>query len=161
MNTYLQGWKKYATFKGRSTRSEYWSFVLINMAIVFIVVFIDAMLGISWDPANSVFVILFQFAMIIPNLAVGVRRMHDSDHSGWFIILPIVNLIFAIMDGTSGPNRFGMDPRNRNPKADPESMAMRSPVPQRDEDWQCSNCNTKNSSVADSCATCGQSAPTY
>ena len=54
---------------------------------------------------------LYSLAVLLPSVAVGVRRMHDTDHSGWWILLPIVNLIFACTEGTRGPNRFGADPK--------------------------------------------------
>lgn len=96
----------YADFKGRARRAEYWWFVLAIM-IVFVV------LGIL---SNIVSVIgyltgLFALGIVIPLLAVGVRRMHDTDHSGWWLLVPIANIIFYFTPGTSGPNRFGPDPK--------------------------------------------------
>ncbi len=53
----------------------------------------------------------YQLAVPIPSIAVGFRRMHDIDHSGWWLLVPIVNLVFAVSEGTQGYNRFGPDPK--------------------------------------------------
>ncbi|MCJ7520058.1 MAG: DUF805 domain-containing protein, partial [Anaerolineaceae bacterium] len=50
-------------------------------------------------------------AIAIPLMAVGVRRMHDTDHSGWWILVPIVNIVFALIEGTKGDNKYGPDPK--------------------------------------------------
>ena len=55
---------------------------------------------------------LFWLGTIIPAIAVSVRRMHDQDRSGWWILVPIANIIFLFIDGTRGPNRFGPDPKD-------------------------------------------------
>jgi uncharacterized membrane protein YhaH (DUF805 family) len=54
---------------------------------------------------------LYSLAVLLPSVAVGIRRMHDTDHSGWWIIVPLVNLIFACTDGTPSSNRFGPSPK--------------------------------------------------
>jgi uncharacterized membrane protein YhaH (DUF805 family) len=109
MNWYLEVLKKYAVFSGRARRKEYWMFVLFNLLISF---FIGLVLGFAgMGERGQLLINLYQLAVLIPSIAVGVRRMHDSDHSGWWILLPIVNLVFACTDGTSGPNRFGPSPK--------------------------------------------------
>jgi len=55
--------------------------------------------------------IFYQLAILIPSIAVGVRRMHDVNKSGWFILIPIYNLILAVTDGTKGDNKYGHDPK--------------------------------------------------
>jgi uncharacterized membrane protein YhaH (DUF805 family) len=105
MNYFLSALKNYAVFSGRSRRSAYWYFVLFN--ILFAIVF--AMLA-----RFSGFALLYSaysLAVLIPGIAVAVRRMHDVDKSGWFILIPIYNLILACTEGTQGPNRFGSDPK--------------------------------------------------
>jgi uncharacterized membrane protein YhaH (DUF805 family) len=109
MNWYLEVLKKYAVFDGRARRKEYWMFVLFNFLIMFAVGFVFGMMHMN-RPLN-VLVNVYQLAILLPSIAVGVRRMHDTDHSGWWILLPIVNLIFACTEGTRGPNRFGDDPK--------------------------------------------------
>ena len=105
MDLYFDVLKKYAVFAGRAGRKEYWMFYLFNVIIVFILGFVEGMFGSPGIIAN-----LYFLAVLIPSIAVGVRRMHDTDHSGWWLLFPIVNLIFAIMEGTKGDNNFGPDP---------------------------------------------------
>lgn len=57
------------------------------------------------------FLPIYRFALLMPLLGVGIRRMHDLDKSGWFSLIPIYNLVLASTDGTKGPNRFGPDPK--------------------------------------------------
>jgi uncharacterized membrane protein YhaH (DUF805 family) len=109
MNWYLEVLKKYVDFDGRARRKEYWMFVLINTIISFVLMFLIMKTGGA--KTGSVVLNLYQLAVLLPSIAVGVRRMHDTDHSGWWILCPIVNLIFACTGGTAGPNRFGPDPK--------------------------------------------------
>ena len=101
--------KKYAVFAGRARRKEYWMFVLFNTIIVFVLGLIEGVMGIAPEADDSILALIYQFAILLPSLAVGVRRMHDTDHSGWWLLLPIVNLVFACSDGTRGDNKFGSD----------------------------------------------------
>ena len=109
MEWYLGVLKKYAEFSGRARRKEYWMFVLFNMIICFALGVISGLAGSR--SGNGLLVNVYQLAVLLPSIAVGVRRMHDTDHSGWWIIVPIVNLVFACTEGTSGENRFGSDPK--------------------------------------------------
>ena len=54
---------------------------------------------------------LYSLGVLLPSIAVGVRRMHDTGHSGWYLLIPFYNLILACMEGTKGANRFGSDPK--------------------------------------------------
>jgi uncharacterized membrane protein YhaH (DUF805 family) len=109
MNWYLEVLKKYAEFDGRARRKEYWMFALFNYIVIAAlgVVFILAGMG----KAVPMLVNLYQLAIVLPYFGVGIRRMHDTDHSGWWIIVPIVGLVLACMEGTQGPNRYGPDPK--------------------------------------------------
>ncbi len=108
---------KYATFSGRAARSEFWWFVLFNVLANFALGLIDtAIFGTAPDSA-AIFAPLFSLAMLIPNIAVAVRRLHDTDRSGWWyllILIPLIGIIVLIVwwatPGTRGPNRFGPDP---------------------------------------------------
>ncbi len=110
VNWYMEGWKKYGVTSGRARRKEYWSFIFYNLIILFVLAFLeDFFIGLSND--QSVFATIYSLVIFIPNFAVGVRRMHDTDHSGWWLFVPIVNFIFLVSDGTQGDNRFGSDPK--------------------------------------------------
>lgn len=105
MNYYLEVLKKYATFSGRARRSEYWYFALFNAIFSIVLSIADYALGIGF--LN----LLYSLIVLIPSLAVAVRRMHDVNKSGWFILIPIYNLILAFTAGDTGPNRYGSDPK--------------------------------------------------
>jgi len=93
--------KKYATFSGRASRSEFWFFYLFYIIIYFIGMVVEGaagVVGLSY---------LFILPLWLPQLAVSVRRMHDTDHSGWFILVPIYNLILLCTASTSGSNKHG------------------------------------------------------
>jgi uncharacterized membrane protein YhaH (DUF805 family) len=115
--------KHYADFSGRASRAEYWWFVLFEwLALVVLIILAVAIAGRSKEtnPFFDAFIVPFVIALaavIIPNIAVQVRRLHDQDRSGWFILLffipyvgGLISLVFMLIPGTSGPNRFGPDP---------------------------------------------------
>ena len=108
---------KYAEFSGRSCRKEYWLFMLM----LIIVAMVCALIDISIDTFNEeigtgVFGIIFSLLMFIPYFAVSVRRLHDTDRSGWWMlaaVIPIIGLIvlvFMCLKGTDGSNQYGSDP---------------------------------------------------
>ena len=103
MSWYLAAWKKYAVFTGRARRKDYWFFYLFNMIAAWALMFVDLAMGTTSDSGTGVLYSIYALAALLPALAVGVRRMHDTDHSGWWILVPIVNLVFAITEGTRGP----------------------------------------------------------
>ena len=91
---------KYATFTGRASRSEYWFFFLFTLIIAVAAGIISALMG------SELVGYALQVAFWIPGLSVSIRRMHDVDKSGWFILIPIYNFILTLTPGTVGPNRF-------------------------------------------------------
>ena len=96
---------KYAVFSGRASRSEYWYFGLFTFLAVFGVSFLGfALLPIGAADALGT---IAQVALLLPGIAVGVRRMHDLDLSGWFLLIPLYNFVLLVSPGTDGPNRFG------------------------------------------------------
>lgn len=101
--------ENYANFNGRARRKEYWMFVLAN-AIISIP--LNYILPLVITPTLGLIGTVYSLAVLIPSLAVGVRRMHDVGKSGWFIIIPIYNLILACTDGNQGTNEYGPDPKN-------------------------------------------------
>ncbi|GAB3499735.1 DUF805 domain-containing protein [Spirosoma knui] len=105
---YLTVLKKYADFKGRARRSEYWYFVLVNMGVSFAIGF---SLGLFSQTAAAYANTLYTLAILVPAIAVCVRRMHDLDKEWWYALIPIYNFILAISEGTKGPNQYGPDPK--------------------------------------------------
>jgi len=93
---------KYADGKGRATRSEFWYFYLFYV-IVWVTI---GALPSKMSGMLAAALPMVQIAVIIPTIAVSVRRMHDIDKSGWFVLIPIYNLILLATPGTVGPNRF-------------------------------------------------------
>jgi uncharacterized membrane protein YhaH (DUF805 family) len=112
---YLAVLKNYTDFSGRARRTEYWMFGLVNFAItlVFYVLAFVAHSGFF-----ILLVALYGLAVLLPSLAVLVRRLHDIGMSGWWILIglvPIVGsivlLVFTVLPGNRGPNRYGDDPK--------------------------------------------------
>lgn len=114
MNWFMICMQKYATFDGRARRKEYWMFYLFYILIVFVAAVVDGMIGNQ----SAVVASLASLALLLPFLAVTVRRLHDTDRSGWWVLIGLIPLIgglvlfiFACLDGTEGDNRFGSDPK--------------------------------------------------
>ncbi|MFZ4286404.1 DUF805 domain-containing protein [Variovorax sp. HJSM1_2] len=119
MNWFLIALKKYATFSGRSRRSEFWYFVLFYLIIFCALAFVDRLTG-SFDADAGMGLLsgLFALGLIVPNLSVTVRRLHDTNRSGWWVLLSLVPLVgqivlivFMAQKGDVGENRFGPDPK--------------------------------------------------
>lgn len=108
MNWYLKVLKNYAGFEGRARRKEYWMFVLINAIISMALTFIGT--AIDFIYLGNI----YSLAVLVPSLAVAVRRMHDVNKSGWFILIPIYNLILACTNGDAGENKYGADPKGQD-----------------------------------------------
>jgi uncharacterized membrane protein YhaH (DUF805 family) len=106
MNWYLEVLKKYAVFNGRARRKEYWYFTLFHMIVAFILGFIGGLL--HFPMLGNIYVI----AVLLPAIGVSIRRMHDVGKSGWFILIPLYNLILACTAGDIGTNEYGPDPKN-------------------------------------------------
>jgi uncharacterized membrane protein YhaH (DUF805 family) len=105
MNYYLKVLQNYATFTGRARRSEYWYFFLFNLIISFVLGFVGGIMD------TTVLANIYSLVVLIPSIAVGVRRMHDVGKSGWFILIPIYNFILALTEGEKGENEYGADPK--------------------------------------------------
>jgi len=119
MNWFLEVLKKYAVFNGRARRKEYWFFYLFYLIIFMVLAFLDGLTGsLSGTAGIGILSGIFILAMIIPGLAVSVRRLHDTDRSGWWILISLIPLIggiwflvLMVLDGTSGQNQYGPDPK--------------------------------------------------
>ena len=113
MNWYIGCWKKYVEFSGRARRKEFWMFSLFNFLAGIVVGFLDGLLG-----TGSMLSCAYSLAVFLPGIAVSIRRLHDTDRSGWWyllVFLPIVGwivlLVFDCLDSTPGDNRFGPNPK--------------------------------------------------
>ncbi|MEZ5607553.1 MAG: DUF805 domain-containing protein [Burkholderiaceae bacterium] len=121
MNWFLTVLKKYAVFTGRAQRAEYWYFVLIYTIIYFVLGFVDRLFGATRLPEGpGLLAGIFVLATLLPSLAVGARRLHDTNRSGWWLLISlvplvgwIVLLVFTVQDGTPGDNRFGPNPKGQ------------------------------------------------
>lgn len=110
----IENWKlvvleRYAKFDGRAGRAEFWWYFLANV-IAYVALAILAQI------ATIFFVLYFLYwiALLVPSIAVGVRRLHDTDKSGWFMLLGlipfvggIILIVFCALQGTAGPNQYG------------------------------------------------------
>lgn len=104
---------KYANFSGRAQRSEYWYFFLFMVIVNIVASVLDSI--IFGD--MPLLYLIATLALIVPSIAAGARRLHDTDKSGWWLLLgliPVVGVIVLIVffcqRGTVGPNQFGLDP---------------------------------------------------
>lgn len=112
MTAYLDAMRRYFDFSGRATRTQFWLFSLTVLVLGIAAIVLDtALLGAS---KPSLFTWLVYFPHLIPSIAVTIRRLHDSDKSGWWILLGIVPrvgvvalIVFGCMPSSSGRNRFG------------------------------------------------------
>ena len=86
-------------------------FILFNFIIVIVLSIVDGIAGTTSESGQGLLSGIYQLAVVIPTIAVGIRRMHDADHSGWWLLVPIVNLVFAVSEGTRGQNSYGPDPK--------------------------------------------------
>lgn len=114
---YNQVLGKYSDFNGRSTRAEYWYFMLYNIIIAILIGFFGAIIG----DEEGVLYILYLFIMLIPHWAVSVRRLHDIGKSGWIFLvgfIPLIGFIWLLIlfttDSESGVNKYGPNPKNNN-----------------------------------------------
>ena len=93
------GFQNYTNFNGRASRAEYWWWALFTVILSILLSFISDSLG------N-----LGSLVTLLPSIAVAIRRVHDVDRAGWFILVPIYNLVLVLRRGDSGENRFGPPP---------------------------------------------------
>jgi uncharacterized membrane protein YhaH (DUF805 family) len=108
MKYFFKAFANYATFSGRARRKEYWFFILFNFIFAFTLAIIELIFE------TSILTDIYQLATLIPSIAVGVRRMHDVGKSGWFLLIPVYNLVLTCTNGDNGTNQFGIDPKSIN-----------------------------------------------
>lgn len=109
MKYYLKAFENYTNFEGRARRKEYWMFFLFNLIFSYSLTFLDLFV------LKTGFInLIYSLILLLPSIAVGVRRMHDVGKSGWYILIPIYNLILAATEGDKGSNEYGADPKFNN-----------------------------------------------
>ena len=113
MNWYMDVLKKYAVFNGRARRKEYWMFFLFNLIIFLVIGFVEGLFG-----SPGIIGVLYSLAILIPGIAVSVRRLHDTGRSGWWLLIGfipllgvIVLLVFMVQDSKPGDNQYGANPK--------------------------------------------------
>jgi uncharacterized membrane protein YhaH (DUF805 family) len=120
MSWFLEALKKYAVFTGRSRRKEYWYFVLFVVVISIVLSMIDSFIG-AYDRSTGAGLLssIFSLAVLIPSIAVSVRRLHDIGRTGWWVLISLVPLIgwivllvFHVQDSTPVTNRYGPSPKS-------------------------------------------------
>ena len=119
MDWYLEALKKYAVFEGRSRRKEYWFFGLFNAIFSVVLVIADVLFGTSGGLSGPGFLSgLYTLGVFLPALAVLVRRLHDTNRSGWWVLisfLPLIGvlvlLFFSLQEGQPGENQYGISPK--------------------------------------------------
>ena len=119
MNWYLKALKQYADFDGRARRREYWMYLLFNFIFAMLALTIDNVLGLTLGGLPyGVFYFCYAAAVLLPGIAVAVRRLHDVGKSGWMILIALIPIVGAIWllvlmltDGDQGENEYGHNPK--------------------------------------------------
>lgn len=119
MNWYIDVLKKYTVFDGRAQRAEYWYFILFHLCAIIILSIVDGILG-TVHPVSGIGYIgmIYMLAVLLPAIGVGIRRLHDTGRTGWWLLIsfipfigPIVLLIFFVQDSAPGDNEYGPNPK--------------------------------------------------
>ncbi|MHB8729447.1 MAG: DUF805 domain-containing protein [Sulfuricaulis sp.] len=119
MNWYLEVLTKYAVFSGRASRKEYWFFCMFNIIIGVVLTVIDRMTG-SYNAKAGMGLLsgIYALAVMIPSAAVLMRRLHDTNRSGWWLLIGLIPLIgvivlfvFLAQDSKPGVNQYGASPK--------------------------------------------------
>jgi uncharacterized membrane protein YhaH (DUF805 family) len=123
MGWYIAVLKKYAVFNGRARRKEYWYFILCNFLLSFAIGFVDTLTGnFNSETGMGLFSMFYAVLMLIPSIAVGVRRLHDIGRSGWWMFLALIPILgslvliyFFTIDSETGDNQYGQNPKEPPP----------------------------------------------
>jgi len=124
---YIKAMKQYVDFSGRARRKEYWMFYLFNMVFFVLTMILDNLLGTTFEILGESlgygwFYMIYAFAVFLPSLAVGVRRLHDIGKSGWFYLIGLIPFVGAIIllvwfctNSQFGANKWGANPKEFTP----------------------------------------------
>ncbi len=115
MNWYVAVLKKYGVFNGRARRKEYWMFALFNVIFSSVIYIIELIAGID---DLAIISMIYSLGILIPSLAVAVRRLHDTNRTGWWVLINLIPflgwlifLIFVVQDSDAGNNDYGPNPK--------------------------------------------------
>lgn len=119
MNYYMDVLRKYFVFSGRARRKEYWMFVLFNLLISIGLSIVERVTGLySAESGLGFLSLIYSLAVLIPSISVGVRRLHDTNRSGWWMLIAlvpfigsIVLLVLFVLDSDPGSNQYGPNPK--------------------------------------------------
>ncbi|MEY3480675.1 MAG: hypothetical protein RIQ71_1450 [Verrucomicrobiota bacterium] len=118
MNWYLDAWKNYATFQGRAPRKAFWMFLLFNIIAIVALTVVEGLIGLRGEGGYGILSGLYSLAVILPALALAVRRLHDTGRSGWWILIGLVPaiggiilIVFYALDSQPGTNQYGPNPK--------------------------------------------------
>ena len=121
MNYYFHVLGKYAVFSGRASRKEFWLFWLVNLIISAALALFEGFNNLFPETNESVLTSVYALAVLLPTLAVGARRLHDTGRTGWWQLIALIPLVgqivlivFLVQDGQAGGNQYGPDPKGRN-----------------------------------------------
>lgn len=113
MEWYLAVLKQYAVFTGRARRKEYWMFCLFNLIIAVVLAIIEGVIG-----SPGIVGMIYSLAVLVPSIAVGIRRLHDTGRTGWWLLIALIPLIgaivliiFTVQDSNEGDNAYGPNPK--------------------------------------------------
>jgi uncharacterized membrane protein YhaH (DUF805 family) len=118
MGWYIDAFKNYVNFSGRASRTAFWMFVLIHIIVSVILVFVDGAIGaMDQETGMGLLSFVYSLAVLIPGIALGVRRLHDSGKTGWLYLLvfvPVIGglvlLVFFVLPSEPGDNQYGSAP---------------------------------------------------
>ena len=119
MEWFMKALKKYAVFQGRAQRKEYWYYILFFVLFAIVVSLVENALGLA-DPetGSGPLSLVYSLALLVPSIAVAVRRLHDTGRSGWWILIglipvvgAIVLIVFYVFDSEPGDNQYGPNPK--------------------------------------------------
>ncbi|MEU9131470.1 DUF805 domain-containing protein [Kitasatospora sp. NPDC048540] len=112
MDWYLAVLKNYVGFSGRARRQEFWMFALVNIIISIVLAVIDNVAG------TAVLGSIYALAVLLPSIAVGIRRLHDTNRSGWWVLISlipfigsIILIVFLATEGQPNDNQYGPNPK--------------------------------------------------
>jgi uncharacterized membrane protein YhaH (DUF805 family) len=119
MDWYFKAFRNFANFGDRARRTEYWMFTLVNVVVAFLLGIVDGIAGFGHGAGIGLLGGIYSLVVFIPSLAVTVRRLHDTNRSGWWVLVGIIPILgwlallyFLVSEGQRGGNEYGLDPKD-------------------------------------------------